>query len=930
MVTKKEATILQSEVALLLDRLSKSEYDQLDAEITSLAIKIRDQFINQHGNNIDTPVLNSLNINSKNDYKLSISQEVFPMLNELTSNAEQTRFVEKVDLSNKKSQLLKEVQIQYLSILQSLEENIKNVIENDKHWLLRIFMSGKTKTALKTSKAFIKKYQSKLIDIRNKLDVISSATVENGLSQLNFNNNPSKYYEKLKEKIQYYEQPPIYLIYSRIEKEVPYLEEKFEQLDLEKVDQKILSTIEDLKKSQVPKTLKTLPIDYLETYLKQDIDLAQLKTKYSNVSELTNVFIEEILDDFEYTLEEAFHIKEAVNDLTKNLMDTFQPRINLDEIDVDDENLVRLIMYRQRIQELSRLQNEEYEPIFSKLVKTAILFRDVYKNEYHYTQIEGMYQLQIQMQKKDLLDSYTKLLPFLEKLNKLRTPESISSKEVLEFFEENSATFYATLEQLTGVKDTSSSSMPTFIKDAIDDQVLDHEGLSEELTLRPYQEFGTKFALYNKRTLLGDEMGLGKTIQAIAFINHLFNQGLKRAIVVSPLSVLANWKREINRWSRLDTVVFRGNKRRSAFRHWKNRGGILLTNFEQSKYLIKAGAEELLDIIIVDEAHFIKNPKAMRSRNTNQLAKAAEYAIFMTGTPLENRVDEMKQLVSVLQPEFSENIEGFGETYDPDEFKEMVSTVYLRRKRDEVLKELPKISYVHLWSDFSAVEQTFYDEAVISGLSGLMRMRRAGFYGKTPSRSGKIAQLVEIIEEAKENGHKVLIFSYFKTDVLNMLDQLLNEYSVGVISGDVSNTRRQELIDEFTTTEEKNILLSQIDAGGVGLNIQAANIVVLCEPQWRPSTEKQAIGRVYRMGQTRNVIVYRLLTEDSVDERILDLLGHKTDIFNAYAHDSLVADTFRQIQKGEEVSESELTKKVYEIEKLKVEQRIKLKQTSLF
>src|SRR5699024_279149 len=202
-----------------------------------------------------------------------------------------------------------------------------------------------------------------------------------------------------------------------------------------------------------------------------------------------------------------------------------------------------------------------------------------------------------------------------------------------------------------------------------------------------------------------------------------------------------------------------------------------------------------------------------------------------------------------------------------------------------------------------------------------MKMRRAGFAGDEPKHSEKIKQLMDICLEAKENGDKVLIFSYFKI-VLNKLLNLLGEDVVGMISGDVSTNQRQDMIDAFTEAEDGKILLSQIEAGGVGLNIQAANIVILCEPQWKPSTENQAISRVYRMGQTKNVIVYRLLTEASIDETMLEILGEKSDIFNQYAHDSLVSDAFdrRQAQDATVVSEDSLKKKVFEIERQRVEQ----------
>lgn len=382
--------------------------------------------------------------------------------------------------------------------------------------------------------------------------------------------------------------------------------------------------------------------------------------------------------------------------------------------------------------------------------------------------------------------------------------------------------------------------------------------------------------------------------------------------MVSPLSVLSNWKREIEKWSAINSYVYRGTQRAAEFLRWKKHGGILLTNFEQINHLLKSGEKLNVDFLIVDEAHYIKNPETIRSKNIDKIAKKAEYTLFMTGTPLENRLNEMQRLISVLKPTLARRISRSSVEYNPENFKRVISLVYLRRKRDDVLKELPDIETVELWSRFSEVEQDYYDEAVSLGAAGLMKMRRAGFYGESPKDSEKMKQLIDICNEAKENGHKVLIFSYFKI-VLRAIQEQTSDMTVDMISGEVSTNRRQEIIDEFTKADSGSVLLSQIEAGGVGLNIQTANIVILCEPQWKPSTENQAISRVYRMGQTRNVIVYKLLTEESIDETMLEILGTKIKLFTAYAHDSVVSDAFDQKQMI--LPEEAVKSKVLEIEK---------------
>ena len=157
----------------------------------------------------------------------------------------------------------------------------------------------------------------------------------------------------------------------------------------------------------------------------------------------------------------------------------------------------------------------------------------------------------------------------------------------------------------------------------------------------------------------------------------------------------------------------------------------------------------------------------------------------------------------------------------------------------------------------------------------------------------------------------MLVFSFFR-DVIETIQQHLTGQTFPAITGDVPNSDRQKIVDDFTSAEPGAVMVSQITAGGVGLNIQAANIVVLCEPQWKPSTEEQAISRAYRMGQSRNVMVYRLLTEDSIDGSMLEVLAEKSQLFNDYARESEVANI---AQETEEASEASLTQKVLEMEK---------------
>lgn len=189
-----------------------------------------------------------------------------------------------------------------------------------------------------------------------------------------------------------------------------------------------------------------------------------------------------------------------------------------------------------------------------------------------------------------------------------------------------------------------------------------------------------------------------------------------------------------------------------------------------------------------------------------------------------------------------------------------------------------------------------------------MAMRRAAY--ADPAKSAKLQRLRELVGEATENGLKTVVFSYFR-DVLTTVRDALGDAVFGPIAGDVPAVRRQRLVDDFTAAEGPAVLLCQIESGGVGLNLQAASVVVLCEPQTKPTLEHQAVARAHRMGQVRAVQVHRLLVTDSVDDRLLRILESKTRLFDAYARRS---DTAEATPDAVDVSDDGLARRIVEDE----------------
>lgn len=405
--------------------------------------------------------------------------------------------------------------------------------------------------------------------------------------------------------------------------------------------------------------------------------------------------------------------------------------------------------------------------------------------------------------------------------------------------------------------------------------------------LRPYQKFGVKYILNQVNVLLGDEMGLGKTIEAIATIVSLRNNGETHFVVICPASVLVNWEREISRHSDLKGYVLHGPGFQNNLKMWAANGGIAITNYENTS---RFHYDDNIALAVVDEAHYIKNYGAARTRNTVNILKNSKRRLLMSGTPLENKLDEMVALINLLQPEIVEKIYSLPQPINQYSFKCTVAPVYFRRTKDSVWREMPDLQIVEDVVELTSAERQLYIKCVEQrDMKAFTKMRQVSFIVENESDSSKLHRIKEICEEAFENKRKVLVFSFY-LDTIERIRKYLEDAVYGPITGSISPQKRQQIIDSFSSHEGGAVLLSQILAGGTGLNIQKASIVIMCEPQYKPSTENQAIARAYRIGQTSKVTVYRLLGEKTVDERILQILKEKQAVFDAYANKSEIGE----------------------------------------
>ncbi len=415
---------------------------------------------------------------------------------------------------------------------------------------------------------------------------------------------------------------------------------------------------------------------------------------------------------------------------------------------------------------------------------------------------------------------------------------------------------------------------------------LDESGL--KATLRQYQRFGAKYMLAQERTVIGDEMGLGKTVQALAAISHIESKSPKsHFLVVCPASITLNWLRETDAKSMMRPALLHGANRDRELALWEGSGGVAITSFstlgalDLPARLTRHGIR--VRMLTIDEAHYVKNPDTQRRRAVEAIMPHSEHVTLMTGTPLENRLDEFRSIVGLVSADVATRIPDRPTAFT--KLAERVAPVYLRRNQEDVLTELPERIEKEEWLDLTQGDHAAYVDAVRN--RNYMAMRRAVTIGSGDGKSAKVSRVAELIDEYRDLDRKVVIFSFF-LDVLQVLERRFG--ATGTIRGGVAPAARTAAIDRFQEQAGHAILLSQVEAGGVGINLQAASVVILMEPQWKPSTEVQAIARAHRMGQTEHVIVHRMLARESVDEKMVALLAHKQAIFDASVRDSAVKD----------------------------------------
>jgi superfamily II DNA or RNA helicase len=433
-------------------------------------------------------------------------------------------------------------------------------------------------------------------------------------------------------------------------------------------------------------------------------------------------------------------------------------------------------------------------------------------------------------------------------------------------------------------------------------------------TLRAYQLEGYRWlqrcAAAGLGACLADDMGLGKTIQALALLSDRGPKG--PALVVAPASVCRNWMTEAAKFAPNLTPILFGDGDRATAIDQAGKNDLIIVTYDlmarESDHLVK----KPWTTVLLDEAQSIKNRSTKRSETAMKLQ--GEFRLIMTGTPLENHLGELWNLFQFINPGLLGTLESFNERFAvpiekyrdenrQDQLRRLVQPFILRRRKDEVLKELPAKTEITLTVSLSVEERAFYealrrsalqkleaDDSAGAGekhlriLAEIMRLRRAACHPKLVDansgfkESAKLVQFGEIVEELLENKHKALVFSQFVSH-LEILETYLKSKKIAYqyLDGSTPLATRQKRIEAFQSGEGDLFLIS-LKAGGVGLNLTAADYVIHMDPWWNPAVEDQATDRAHRIGQEKPVMVYRLVAEDTIEQKILKLHERKRDL----------------------------------------------------
>ena len=407
----------------------------------------------------------------------------------------------------------------------------------------------------------------------------------------------------------------------------------------------------------------------------------------------------------------------------------------------------------------------------------------------------------------------------------------------------------------------------------------------------PYQIKGIAFLMPRHAALLADEMGLGKTAQVIISLRLLLHSGLiRRALVVCPKPLVVNWTREMRTWAEdVPFEVIGGDTQERRAQWFASKFPVKLVNYEllTRDHAFVSDPEVHFDVVVLDEAQRIKNRDSKTAQVVRSISRERSWA--MTGTPIENRVEDLVNIFSFVDPE----------RIPPETptklLPELTRDCILRRVKEEVATDMPPKVIQDTVLELTAAQKHTYDRAEKEGIIQLnslgdtismqhvfelvMRLKQICNFDPLTGESAKLEQLVSDMEEVAANQRKAIVFSQWVMP-LERIAKELEPYGPLLYHGRVAHKNRQPILDQFKADLSKHVLLMSYGTGSVGLNLQFTNYVFLFDRWWNPAIEDQAINRAHRLGQKETVFVKRFVSQGTIEERIAEVLEKKRQLFH--------------------------------------------------
>ena len=445
-------------------------------------------------------------------------------------------------------------------------------------------------------------------------------------------------------------------------------------------------------------------------------------------------------------------------------------------------------------------------------------------------------------------------------------------------------------------------------------------------TLRPYQQKGFSWMVHlYKRGFggcLADDMGLGKTLQTLTLLQYIYKPSAPKqpaTLIVVPTSLRHNWRREAKRFTALSMTEYNNTVAIDKKRPEKffGRFHLIFTTYGMMKNNIDILRSYRFKYVVLDESQNIKNSDSLNFRSAIQLQ--SNHRLVLTGTPIENSLKDLWAQFHFIQPDLLGAESAFqkqfiipirqGNARVETQLQQLIAPFILRRSKKEVAPELPELTEETIYCDMTGEQNTCYEQEKnslrnillqhtqstdrlhsFSVLNGILRLRQLSCHPQLifpdyTGTSGKATQIIETFDTLQSEGHKVLIFSSFVKH-LELLAEAFQErgWKYALLTGSTSN--RSSEIAHFTDQKDVQAFLISLKAGGVGLNLTQADYVFIIDPWWNPAAESQAIARAHRIGQDKQVIAYRFITQNSIEEKILHLQDEKRRLAETFVADS--------------------------------------------